>query len=190
MPLNTSVHSSMRLRRLILMALFIAVGTLANSALSFPVGLTRCAPLQSMINVVAAVYLGPWSAGLIALIIGVLRNLYGTGTIFAFPGGIIGALLAGFLYHYLRRAEWAGIGEIIGTSFLAVLASIPLAWFVLGRTEAAFITFFPGFAVSAVVGGIAGVLLVRSLALAGVKTLTEPAVPAASETTHNKRGDV
>ena len=157
------------LRPWIFMALMIALGTLANSAFSFPVGLTRCAPLQSLINVVTAVYLGPWQAGLVASVIGILRILSGTGTIFAIPGGVIGAVLAGLLYRSFGRPFWAGLGEIFGTSVIAAAVSVPLAAWVLGRAET-FFGFFPGFAVSSIIGGLAGVLLVRSLTMAGIGT--------------------
>ena len=167
------------LRQWIFMALMIALGTLANSAFSFPVGLTRCAPLQSLINVVTAVYLGPWQPGLVACVIGILRISFGTGTLFAIPGGVIGAVLAGLLYRSLGRPVWAGLGEIFGTSVLAAAASVPLAAWVLGRAET-FWGFFPGFAVSSIVGGLAGILLVRSLTLAGIDTNCLKAIPQPS----------
>ncbi|MEA4872755.1 MAG: energy coupling factor transporter S component ThiW, partial [Synergistaceae bacterium] len=78
----------------------LAAGILAGAgvALSFvsiPVGPTRCFPFQHSINVIAGVLLGPfWAVGA-AVTTSVIRNMMGTGSLFAFPGSMFGALLVG-----------------------------------------------------------------------------------------------
>ena len=47
--------------------------------------------------------LGPWYAVLQAFLSSTLRNLMGTGTLFAYPGSMIGALLAAFVYSKTKK---------------------------------------------------------------------------------------
>ena len=95
-------------------AILVAVAV-ALSPFFIPVGITKCFPAQHMINVIAAVMLGPTYAICIAFIAAVLRNLLGLGTLLAFPGGMIGALLAGLAYQAFKNMYLAGLGEVIGT---------------------------------------------------------------------------
>ena len=63
-----------------------------GSLLSFPIFGSKCAPVQHMVNILAAVVLGPgWGVG-IAFCASLLRNLLGLGSLMAFPGSMIGAL--------------------------------------------------------------------------------------------------
>lgn len=69
-----------------------------GSLLSFPIFGSKCAPVQHMVNILAAVVLGPgWGVG-IAFCASLLRNLLGLGSLMAFPGSMIGALCCGGLY--------------------------------------------------------------------------------------------
>ena len=73
------------LRKIILTGLFAAIAVIL-SGISFPIGPTKCFPFQHAINAICGVLLGPWYAALSAMISGIIRNMLGTGTIFAFPG--------------------------------------------------------------------------------------------------------
>jgi len=73
----------------------VAIGVALSPFTSIPIGIAKINPTQHFINVVSAVLLGPWWAAGVAMIIGILRNALGTGTLLAFPGGMIGAFLAG-----------------------------------------------------------------------------------------------
>ena len=69
-----------------------------GSLLSFPIFGSKCAPVQHMVNILAAVVLGPgWGVG-IAFCASLLRNLLGLGSLMAFPGSMIGALCCGLAY--------------------------------------------------------------------------------------------
>src|SRR5690625_2673049 len=91
-----------RTRLLTLMAVFVAIGTLGSQFLWFPAGIAKAYPVQHAVNVMSAVMLGPGPAVGIAFMIGLLRNLLGIGSLLAFPGGMIGAFLAGYLYKKFR----------------------------------------------------------------------------------------
>ena len=71
-------------QKLTLTAMLIAIGTLTSNVLFIPLGLTKLFPMQSFINVLTAVMLGPYYALAEAFCISVLRNILGTGSIFAF----------------------------------------------------------------------------------------------------------
>lgn len=114
--------------------ILVAIGVALAPFASFPVGIALVNPTQHFVNVVAAVLLGPWWAVVLAAIIGVIRNAMGVGTLLAFPGGMIGALLAGLLYRRLKRLWAAATGEIVGTGILGALVSGWLvAPFLMGR---------------------------------------------------------
>ncbi|MEM3004345.1 MAG: energy coupling factor transporter S component ThiW, partial [Candidatus Bathyarchaeia archaeon] len=57
----------------------------------------------------------------------VVRNTLGTGTIFAFPGGVPGALLVGFVYKYLWRKDYVALLEPAGTALGAVVSALVVA---------------------------------------------------------------
>ena len=69
-----------------------------GSFLSIPVAGSKCAPVQHMVNILAAVTLGPgWGVG-IAFCASLLRNILGLGSLMAFPGSMVGALCCGLVY--------------------------------------------------------------------------------------------
>ena len=66
-----------------------------GSFISFPILGSKCAPVQHMVNVLAAVVLGPWWGVGIAFAASLIRNLLGLGSLMAFPGSMVGALCCG-----------------------------------------------------------------------------------------------
>jgi energy-coupling factor transport system ATP-binding protein len=140
-------------RAAVLVALAVAL-----SPFFIPVGIAKCYPAQHMINVIAGVVLGPAYAVAVAFIAALLRNILGLGTLLAFPGGMIGALLAGLAYRLFGKVYAAGAGEILGTGLLGALAS---AWLVapvlMDKTMAAGALVI-AFSVSSLGGTILGIL--------------------------------
>ena len=145
-------------RAVILVAIAVAL-----SPFFIPVGISKCFPAQHMVNVIAAVMLGPWYAVAIALIAGIIRNILGLGTLLAFPGGMIGALLAGLAFRIFKNIYVTGLGEIIGTGLLGALAS---AWIVgpifMGKSMAV-ATLIIAFSVSTIGGTIIGIIALHLL---------------------------
>jgi|SRR5690625_590014 len=148
-----------RTRLITTMAVFVAIGTLGSQLLWFPAGIAKAYPVQHAVNVIAAIILGPGPAVVIAFMIGLLRNLLGLGTLLAFPGGMIGAFLAGFLYQRFGRNIWAAIGEIIGTGIIGSLFSVPFAKIFLGSSFGA-LFFMPSFLVSSTTGAVIAIFIV------------------------------
>ncbi len=160
-------------RRVAQAVILVAIGVALSPFTSFPIGIAKVNPTQHFVNVVGAVLLGPWWALTIAAIIGALRNALGVGTLLAFPGGMIGALLAGYAYRYTRNIYAGALGEIIGTGILAALVS---AWLVapfLMRQTMAVGVLVASFLASTVVGTVLGVLALKLLERVGYVELGE-----------------
>ncbi|TCT16259.1 energy coupling factor transporter S component ThiW [Natranaerovirga pectinivora] len=151
----------MKTQKLTLSALLIAIGTLLGSVIYIPVGVAKCFPIQHTINVISAVVLGPFYAVLNAFIISLLRNILGRGTLLAFPGSMVGALLAGVLYYKYRKTLIAVIGEIIGTGIIGGLLAFPIAKFIMGREVLAFAFVIP-FLVSTIGGSLIAYFILLS----------------------------
>ncbi len=139
-----------------------------GSLISFPIGGSKCAPVQHLVNIMAAVFLGPaWSVGC-AFAASLLRNLLGLGTLMAFPGSMVGALLAGILYRLFKALPAAYIGELVGTSVLGGLLAYPVAKFIMGNAEAAVFGFVLPFFVSCAGGTVLAIFIVTALKKTGV----------------------
>jgi len=108
----------METRKVARAVILVAIGVAISPFTSIPIGIAKINPAQHFVNVVGAVLLGPWWAAGIALVIGILRNALGAGTLLAFPGGMIGAFLAGLAYRYTQNIYLGALGEIIGTGIL------------------------------------------------------------------------
>jgi energy coupling factor transporter S component ThiW len=152
----------MRVRNLVFMGILVAIGTLSAHITAIPVAGAKVFPVQHAINVVTGVFLGPGQAVLVAFGIGLLRNMIGTGTPLAFPGGMIGAFFAGLLYRASGKAWMASAGELFGTGLIGALVSYPIAQYVLGKPAAA-LTYVVPFSMSSGVGALIGLGLVVTL---------------------------
>jgi energy-coupling factor transport system ATP-binding protein len=145
----------------------VAIGVALAPFTAFPVGIAKVNPTQHFVNVVAAVLLGPWWAVAIAAIIAILRNAMGVGTLLAFPGGMIGALLAGYVYRFTRNVYLSALGEIIGTGIIAsIVSALLVAPMLMGRTMALG-ALMASFLASTIVGSAIGVLALKLLERAG-----------------------
>lgn len=140
----------------------------AGSMISFPVAGSKCAPVQHMVNILAAVTLGPgWGVG-IAFCASLLRNLMGLGSLLAFPGSMVGALCCGIVYMACRKVSLTCIAEALGTGILGGMAAYPAAKFLMGTEPAGLFVYVVPFLVSTVVGSILAFALVTVLEKGGV----------------------
>jgi energy-coupling factor transport system ATP-binding protein len=161
----------METRKVARAVILVAIGVAISPFTSIPIGIARINPAQHFVNVVGAVLLGPWWAAGIALVIGILRNAFGTGTLLAFPGGMIGAFLAGVVYRYTRNLYLGALGEVFGTGFLGSVVSVLIvAPTLMGKTMAmgALMIAFSG---STLLGSILGIFALKLLDRAGFVTL-------------------
>jgi len=157
--------SSAHIRRISISAVLTATAVIL-SPLYVPLGTTKCFPAQHMINAVAGILLGPWYAAMIALATGMIRNALGLGTLYAFSGGIPGALVVGLLRNHLKN-DYAALTEPLGT--VVVGATISALIFAPWQGHPFSLAFFwTAFAASSIPGSILGFGVLKALRRTGV----------------------
>ena len=145
-------------KKLTVTAILAAVAVI-GSTFSFPVFGSKCAPVQHLVNVICAVFLGPWWGLAAAFIASLIRNMLGLGTLLAFPGSMCGAVLSGLLYQKLKVLPAAYAGEVVGTGIIGGMLAYPVASLVMGNPNAALFTFVIPFLISTVGGTILAVII-------------------------------
>ena len=164
------------IKKLALVIVFSALGTTISPFTWFYAFGTKANPAQHMINAILGVLAGPLWAALAAIIIGIMRNMLGVGTIYAFPGGIPGGIVVGTIYwmlKHLKKSEKialiSALTEPIGTIFIGA----PLALFLIAKEEpTAFLTFGFWWALSCVPGSIIGFAILLILNRVGINRET------------------
>lgn len=151
----------MQIRKLTYTAIFMAIGVLSAHLIYIPIGISKCFPLQHVINILLAILLGTRYSVSAAFGISLLRNILGTGSLLAFPGSMVGAALAGILYHRTKSVWGAIFGEIIGTGVFGALLAYPVAKYFIGSSVGAFFFIVP-FMVSTVGGSMIAYALYRT----------------------------
>ena len=149
-------------KRLTLAAMLTAVAVV-GSLLSFPVLGSRCAPVQHMVNVFCAMLLG-WRYGLgSAFVASLLRNLFGLGSLLAFPGSMCGAFLSGVVYARTKNIWLTVLAEALGTGIIGGLSAYPIAIFFMGKEagDIAFYIYVVPFLISTTCGAILAGLVVK-----------------------------
>ena len=140
-----------------------------GSMLQFPVFGSQCAPVQHMVNVICAVFLGPGYGVAVAFLASLLRNIFGLGSLLAFPGSMCGALLCGLVFWKTRNLPATLVGEVFGTGIIGGLAAYPVAILFTGADAAtvAFYAYIVPFLVSTAGGAIIAGALLAALSRAG-----------------------
>lgn len=148
-------------RKLTVAAMLVAVSVVL-SAFSIPIGASRCFPIQHLVNVISAVFLGPLYGVIMAFCTSLIRNLMGTGSLLAFPGSMAGAFLCGMVFSYTKRLIPTYFGEVIGTGIIGGMLCYPVATLLMGQ-EAALFTFVVPFLMSTVCGTIMAAVILGVL---------------------------
>ena len=152
-------------KRAVLAGAFAAAGVVL-SVVSIPMGPTKCFPFQHTINVLAGIILGPWWAVGAAFTTSVIRNLMGTGSLFAFPGSMFGALFVGLAAKALPESA-----EPVGTGIVGAWVGAKVLGPIIGK-GIGFLFFSGSFLMSSVPGAVIGALLVYCLQKRMVLTRT------------------
>ena len=149
-------------KKLTLAAVLTAIAVV-GSLISFPVLGSRCAPVQHMVNVFCAVLLG-WRYGVgAAFTASLLRNLFGLGSLLAFPGSMFGAFLSGIVYARTKNIWLTVLAEAFGTGIIGGLAAYPIAILFMGKVagDIAFYVYVVPFLISTVCGAALAGLVVK-----------------------------
>ena len=156
-------------RKLALAGILCAVAVV-GSLFSFPVLGSKCSPVQHMVNILCAVLLGPGYGLGAAFGAALIRNLLGLGSLMAFPGSMLGALVCGLVYAKTKNILGTLIGEVLGTAILGGLCAYPIAIFFMGQSAAglAFYAYIVPFLISTAGGAVISAVLIYSLKKSGV----------------------
>ncbi|MBQ2576715.1 MAG: energy coupling factor transporter S component ThiW [Lachnospiraceae bacterium] len=138
------------LLRMVMMSMLVAIGVVISPLLR----VEGMCPMAHLINITAAVFLGPVDAFAVACMIGVLRMACMGIPPLALTGAVIGALLSGILYRVSKGKIWAAVlGEIIGTGVIGAVVSYPVMAFLWGREGLGWLFYVPSFICGTLIGG-------------------------------------
>lgn len=146
------------IKKITLTAVMAAIAVV-GSLFSFSMLGSKCAPIQHLVNILCAVFLGPGPALAAAFVASLIRNILGIGSLMAFPGSMCGALLSGLLYKYFKKLPFAYIGEVFGTGIIGGMLSYPIAAFLLGNKTVALFTFVVPFLISTCGGTVIAIFI-------------------------------
>ena len=163
----------MKTKKLALAGVLCAVAVV-GSMFQFPVFGSQCAPVQHMVNVICAVFLGPWYGVVVAFAASLLRNALSLGSLLAFPGSMCGATGCGRVYGKTKTRPATLVGEVFGTGIIGGLLSYPIAIAFMGKVAGSigYTAYVVPFLISTVGGSVLAGALVFALKRSGaLKTM-------------------
>lgn len=155
--------NTIKIRKMVLTAMFACLSFVLCTFVYFP----SMAPFQHFVNVLAAVFLGPWYGFAAAFLTGVLRMMSGR-TIQALVGAVFGAFLSGLLYQKTKRLWAAVVGEVVGTGFISAMVAYPLMKLWYGLDAQSPFYYIPFYTPSSMMGAFLAVLVLGVLRRSGV----------------------
>lgn len=162
-------------KKLAIAGIFCAVAVV-GSLFSFPAFGSKCSPVQHMVNILCAVLLGPVYGVGAAFVASLIRNLLSLGSLMAFPGSMLGALVCGLVYAKTKNILGTLLGEVFGTAVLGGLCAYPMAIFFMGQSAAglAFYAYIIPFLISTAGGACISAVLIYALKQSGIlRTMQE-----------------
>ena len=137
---------------------------------SIPIFGSKCAPVQHMVNILCAVLLGPWYGVGVAFAASLIRNILALGSLMAFPGSMLGALLCGIVYWKTKNVPFTLLAEVFGTAVLGGLCAYPVAILFMGQKagDIAFYAYVVPFFISTVGGAILSAIVLKAFQKTGV----------------------
>lgn len=112
--------------KMIMLSIFVAIGVVISPILR----VVGFCPTQHFVNIVCAVFLGPWYALLCATLIGIIRMSLMAIPPLALTGAVFGAFL-----KRTNKLIMACIGEVIGTGIIGSIVSVPVMKFFFGKSN-------------------------------------------------------
>lgn len=155
--------NAVKIRKMVLTAMFACLSFVLCTFVYFP----SMAPFQHFVNVLAAVFLGPWYGLAAAFLTGVMRMMSGR-TIQALVGAIFGAFLSGLLYQKTKKLWAAVVGEVIGTGIISAMVAYPLMKMWYGLDAQSPFYYIPFYTPSSMMGAFLAVLVLGVLKRSGM----------------------
>ena len=152
---------SEKLLKMIVLSMLIALGVVISPILR----VEGMCPMAHFINIVCAVFLGPWYSLLCATLIGIIRMMTMAIPPIALTGAIFGAFLSGIFYRMSKgKIIFAVLGEVIGTGIVGAILSYPVMRFIWGREGLSWLFYVPSFICGTLIGGSIAYVFLRKLA--------------------------
>lgn len=155
--------NAIKIRKMVLTAMFACLSFVLCTFVYFP----SMAPFQHFVNVLAAVFLGPWYGLAAAFLTGVMRMMSGR-TIQALIGAVFGAFLSGLLYQKTKKLWAAVVGEVIGTGIISAMVAYPLMKMWYGLDAQSPFYYIPFYTPSSMMGAFLAVLVLGVLKRSGM----------------------
>ena len=150
--------------KMVVMSMLIALGVVISPILR----VEGMCPMAHLINIIAAVLLGPWYAFFCAISIGIIRMIFMGIPPLALTGAVFGALISGLFYKYSKgNLIFAVIGEIFGTGIIGAIVSYPVMTLFWGRTGLTWLFYVPSFLGATIIGGSIAYLMLSQLQRTG-----------------------
>ena len=161
MTTNTSTNANHnKILKMVFMAMLIGIGVVISPILR----IEGMCPMAHLINIVAAVLLGPVEAFTCAFIIGVIRMAIMGIPPIALTGAIFGATLSGILYRISKgKLICAVIGEVIGTGIIGAIVSYPVMELLWGKSGLTCMFYVPSFIMGTLIGGTIAFIFLTAL---------------------------
>ncbi|MCL2086660.1 MAG: energy coupling factor transporter S component ThiW [Oscillospiraceae bacterium] len=158
------MKNSRAFKKSIMLSMFVAIGVVISPILRFE----GFAPTAHLVNVVCAVFLGPWYALANAFITAIIRmSVMGIPPL-AITGQVFGALLAGILYKLSKGKLFAAtLGEVVGTGLIGSIVSYPVMTLFVGRPDLFLFFYTPSFTIASIMGGSIAYILLKILSVNG-----------------------
>ena len=179
LPVNSSamegesMKKSNYLRRMVMLAMFVALGTVISPILR----IEGMCPMAHLINVTCAVFLGPWYALLCAVLIGIIRMMIMGIPPLALTGAVFGATLSGVFYRLSKGKIIAAVlGEIIGTGIIGAIVSYPVMTYLWGKEGLTWFFYVPSFICGTLIGGSIAFIILKRLQVTGALTKMQNAL--------------
>ncbi|MDO4711696.1 MAG: energy coupling factor transporter S component ThiW [Peptostreptococcaceae bacterium] len=148
------------LLRMVTLSMFVAIGVVISPILR----VEGLCPTAHLVNIVAAVFMGPWYALLNAFMIGIIRMTLMSIPPLALTGAVFGAFLSGVFYRLSKGNILAAVaGEVVGTGLIGSIVSYPVMSMLYGKTDITWMFYVPSFLLATLMGGSVAYLFLNAL---------------------------
>lgn len=161
------MKNSKKILKMIVLSMLVALGVVISPILR----VEGMCPMAHFINIVAAVFMGPWYALLCAILIGIIRMVTMAIPPLALTGAIFGAFLSGVFYRASKgKLIFAVIGEVIGTGIIGAIVSYPVMSILWGKEGITWLFYVPSFVCATLIGGSIAFVFLKKLMKTGALT--------------------
>lgn len=157
---ETKMNKNVGIQKLTIVAVMIGLDVILSPIFR----IEGMAPMSSVMNIIAGVFLGPLYAVVMALVTGIIRMLILGIPPLALTGAVFGAAGAGLLYKYGQSIYWSMLGEFLGTGIIGSLISYPvMIWYTGQQQNMYWFVYTPRFIGATIIGAIIAYFVITNL---------------------------